>query len=253
MKKTYIGISRDHSVSMRSLTKAAAKDYNETISSIAAEAAAVSQDTIVSVVECGQTTKRVVVNSSVNALKPLNEGEYLAYAGSTALFDSIGDLITQLEATPDANDPDVTFLVMAITDGEENSSRNWPAYRLMDKIQQLQRSDRWTFVFRVPRGYAASLARQGVPIGNILEWDQTDRGFAASTEATRSAFSDYYKGVSSGAMKSTTKFYANMADVSLKDVKKTLTDISPYVNLWYVDQKDSIRPFCERKSGKAFV
>ena len=34
MKKSYYGISRDHSGSMRSLAKAAARDYNDNIAAI---------------------------------------------------------------------------------------------------------------------------------------------------------------------------------------------------------------------------
>lgn len=255
--KTYIGISRDHSVSMRSLSRAAARDYNETTSGIREQSLAAGEDTIVSVVRCGSGPRAGVVresiNSSINVLQPINENAYVTDGGATPLFDSVGDLITQLENVPDANLPGVSFLVMAITDGEENSSREWSASRLMAKIQQLQRTDKWTFVFRVPRGYAQKLSRQfGIPAGNILEWDQTERGMAVSTQATKEAFTTYFAEKKLGKM-SSTKFYTNLSDVSIKDVKKALVDISPYINLWTVATKDSIRPFCEAKSGKPFI
>lgn len=253
--KNYIGISRDHSISMRSLAQAAAKDYNETIQTIRDEALNSGQDTIVTVVRCGSGPRagviREAVNSSISVLKPITS--YITDGGGTPLFDSVGDLIEQLEATPDAKDPDTSFLVMAITDGEENASRNWSRTTLMRKINELQRTDRWTFVFRVPRGHAASLSREfGIPVGNFLEWDQTDRGVATSTQVTKEAFTKYYADLKSG-MKSTNKFYTDLSNVSVAEVKANLVDISGDINLWMTAQKESIRPFCERMSGKPFT
>lgn len=255
--KNYIGISRDHSVSMRSIANAAARDYNKTVEVIRDQAATAGLDTIISVVRCGSGPRAAViresVNSSISVLKPISDGHYITDGGSTPLFDSVGDLIEQLEAAPDAKDPNTSFLVMAITDGEENSSKRWSARSLMQKIGELQRTDRWTFVFRVPRGSARTMSRSfGIPEGNILEWDQTDRGFAVSTQATNEAFTQYYADLKAGK-KSTNKFYTNMSNVSVADVKANLVDISGVINLWLTAQKESIRPFCERMSGKPFI
>lgn len=255
--KNYIGVSRDHSISMRSIARAAARDYNSTITGIKQQSIDNQIDTIVSVVKCGVgysgSVEREAVNSSVSVLQPISETNYGADGNSTPLFDSVGDLITQFESVPDANDPNTSFLVMAITDGEENSSRQWTARSLMQKIAELQKTDRWTFVFRVPRGDGRKLTRDfGVPQGNILEWDQTERGFEAATKATNEAFTQYYSNLKAG-VKSTNKFYTNMADVSIADVKANLVDISSIINLWLTAQKESIRPYCERMSGKPFI
>lgn len=254
--KNYIGISRDHSVSMRSIATMAARDYNAVVATIKEEAAEANQDTIVSVVKCGVGREGIIareaVNSSITVLKPLNESDYGATGTSTPLWDSVGDLIEQFEAAPDANDKDVCFLVTAITDGEENSSYRWTKARLFEKMKKLQATDRWTFVFRVPKGYARALASNGVPAGNILEWDTTERGMAVSTQATKEAFKSYYKGMKEGT-KSTDRFYTNVADISVKEIKKALVDISAQVNLWQVNDDSQIRPFCEAKLGQAMV
>lgn len=257
MSKNYVGISRDHSVSMRPIREAAGRDYNATISGIREVAQAAGQDTIVSVVKSGVGTRGEVVrestNSSINVLRAIPAGGYITDGNSTPLFDSIGDLIEQFERTPDASDSNTSFLVMAITDGEENSSRKWSARTLMAKIAELQKTDRWTFVFRVPRGYARTLSQQfGVPAGNILEWDQTDRGVQVATEATKEAFTQYYEGLKSG-VRSTTKFYTNLKDVDIKTVKAALVDVSGAVNLWLTSQKEVIKDYCEKMSKAPFV
>src|SRR5438270_843081 len=131
--KNYIGISRDHSGSMYSLTSAATRDYNSNIEAIKQAASNGGQDTVVSIVRCGvgQTgrVEREVTNCGINTLRLLNERDYRADGGRTPLFDSVGDLIRQFESSPDAKDPNVSFLVMAITDGHNNATYDWTAQR----------------------------------------------------------------------------------------------------------------------------
>lgn len=262
--KTYFGISRDHSGSMRNIARAAARDYNSLIQSIQENSAAEQIDTIVSVVECGVgvrgTIERVVTNSNVQTLQPINESSYVADGHYTPLFDSVGELIEQLERTPDAKDPDVNFCIMAITDGYDNSSRIWRS-KLGQKIRELQNTDRWTFIFRVPRGAARDLENIGIPRGNILEWEQTDRGVAQASQTTGVAMKSFYQATKTGT-KATKNFYStDLTGVTASQIKKTLVDISSQVSIWDVEAADDakqIRIFCEEhlrhdmKRGAAF-
>jgi hypothetical protein len=256
--KNYVGLSRDHSGSMRSIARAAARDYNDNIASIREASLANNQDTVVSVVKCGHGSRSIVhreiVNSNVNQLSPILENAYQADANGTPLFDSVMELIDIMSNVPDASDPEVSFLVMATTDGEDNDSRT-SAAKLAERIRKLQNTDRWTFVFRVPRGYGRRLIQLGIPSGNIFEWDQTEKGVQVAAQANREAFTQYFSGRALGE-KSSTKFYANLADVNIKEVKTALTDISSQVQFIPVTQADNqslIRPFVEAKLGEAMV
>lgn len=258
MKKitTFIGLARDHSGSMRHIAHAAKRDYNEQLNTIQEAARTHNQDTIVSVVTIGVGSRAVVgrevVNSNVNVLKPMTE--YKADANGTPMIQSVFELIEIMESAPDANDPDVSFLVMITTDGEENCDRR-RGRELAAKIRQLQSTDRWTFVFRVPKNGTRALASLGITDVNVFEWDQTERGVQVSTQANVEAFTEYFKGRSAG-MKSTTKFYANLADVSIADLQKELIDISNQVQFFDVTNSDDqalIRPFVEAKTGVAMV
>jgi hypothetical protein len=131
--------------------------------------------------------------------------------------------------------PEVTFIVMATTDGQDT---NGGAEQLAREIRELQATDRWTFVFRVPRGYARDLVRMGIEPGNILEWDQTQRGVEASTASNTQAFNDFYTARSTGVRSSRT-FYSNLKDVTVADVKNALQDISSEVNLWPVSSAEN--------------
>ena len=251
MLKNYIGISRDHSGSMSNIKRAAAQDYNETISNIKEATTREGIDTVVSVVKCGvgrfdPKVVRESTNSSISVLQPIPESQYTTDGGGTPLFDSVGALIETLKAVPDANDPEVSFVVMVITDGYENCSRKWSGVSLGNEIRRLQATDHWTFVFRVPRGHVQSLARLGIPEGNIQEWDQTERGMAVSTQATKSAFTQFYSNLKTGK-RSTDKFYTDLVNVSPQQIKASLVNISNQVYFWPVKSSAAIRPFCERQ------
>ena len=254
MKKNYFGISRDHSGSMYRITSEAANDYNELIAAIREGSDEYDIDTIVSVVKCGgDGVVRESTNSSINRLKPLTASAYTA-SGGTPLFDSIGDLIEQLENTPDYNDPNVSFVIMSITDGGENGSMKWSGSMIADKIKALQKTDRWTFTFRVPKGEALTLTKYGIPAGNILEWDTTSAGMKSSTVATRSAVKSFYAARSVGAQ-STGKFYADLSTVAVKEIKQNLVDISGQVDVYVVGKANDgvqIRDFVEAQ-GKTFT
>jgi len=257
--KNYIGISRDHSGSMRDIALAAGRDYNDNIASIKEGSAEHNIDTIVSVVKCGvgrnAVVEREVVNSNVTTLQSIKDGQYIADGSATPLFDSVGDLIEQLEAVPDANDPEVSFIVMVITDGGENSSRKWSGTSIAKKIKELRKTDRWTFSFRVPRGYKTELTQYGIPEGNILEWDQTARGVEVASVATRSAVKGFYAARSAG-VKSTDKFYADLSDVTINEVKAALVNISKEVEVFKLKSTEggtAIRDFVEQRTRKGMI
>lgn len=250
--KQYVGFSRDHSASMRHIAHVAARDYNSKVETIRTAATVNGIDTIVSVVECGagrtSQTKTVVLNSSVSALKLIPDRGYIADGMGTPLYDSVVDLINIFKAVPDANSPDVSFLVMAITDGDENASRTTGS-QLGAMIRQLEATDRWTFVFRVPRGAKAKVVRAlGIHEGNVLEWDQTERGVQQAAQRDAEAFTEYFTGRTRGVTR-TSAFYTDLSKVSSADVAATLTDISSEVTLWPVTEIAEIKPFVEARNN----
>jgi hypothetical protein len=258
--KQYLGLVTDNSMSMVRLKGNAAKDYNNQIAAIKSSAALTGIDTIVSVVGCGHgnkaygqgDVKRLVVNSSVNSLTPIPAGGYVADGHSTPLFDSVGEIIALFKATPDYSDLDVSFLVMAITDGEENSSVTWKT-KLKTEIEELQKTGRWTFVFRVPEGYKGRLASLGVFPDNICEWVLTDAGLAAVTAKTEAAVQSYYTARSAGAA-GTKSFFTDAANIKPEDVKKSLTDITKECKFYEVDDgSKNISQFITDKHGKFWL
>ncbi len=247
--KNYIGFVNDHSGSMSGLRNAALADYNANSSAIVAAASMEMLDTIVSTVafgsKGGHEITREVVNSNPHVLKPKTAWPA---TGGTPLYDAIGDLIEQFQAVPDYGNQDVSFLLLVTTDGEELSSKKYNDIALRNLITSLQNTQRWTFVFRVPRGYANKIAKLGVHPGNIQEWETSIKGMEASTAQTTQAVTQFYADRSAGKRGSSV-FYADATAISAKTVKTQLADISKETELFVVPLADNgieIKPFIER-------
>lgn len=242
--KNYIGFVNDHSGSMAGLTKAAMKDYNSMIQSVRDAATREMLDTIVSTIGIGldrEPVQRQVVNSNPHVLR---EVKSWAAVGMTPLYDGIFDMIELFESLPDAKNKNVSFLISVTTDGGENGSRRISASSLRSKLEALQATGRWTFVFRVPKGHASSVSDLGVPKNNIQEWETTAQGMEKSSAISKAAMSNYFTARAAGATSSTT-FYADATQV---DTSK-LTDISKKVSLYVVPAEDmgiEIRDFILR-------
>lgn len=259
--KNYIGFARDHTGSMSRIRHHAARDFNAMLESVKTASVTQNQETKVSIVTIGvgysPTVGVLTQHQDVKNVLGVSEFEYEARARATPLFASVFKLIDMMKSVPDYNDPDVSFLLMITTDGGENVEPH-RGPELARVINELQLTDRWTFVFRVPNDRHQSkkmLMQMGISEGNIYEWDQTAAGIAAASSATSTAFSDYYTMRSSGG-KSTKRFYANMEEVTQAEVQKELVDVSAEVQFIPVEASDGgllIRDFVEGKLGEPMV
>jgi len=255
--KTYIGIARDRSGSIRSygLERPCARDYNSQLQEIQHNTQQHQLDSIISVVDFGSSIEPFVTVLPVMSVQPQSEHLFKATLGQTRLYDAVGYLINQFSRMPDANDPNVSFLILAITDGEENASYEWLGSRLGGEIFKLHATDRWTFTFRVPHGYKRSLVNMGIPANNIMEWEQTEQGLRVAETATRAATASYFSARATG-VGSTKAFYTtDLSGVDVKAIQSTMTDISAQVNEWKVTASHcfEIRDFCERMTGKPML
>lgn len=252
MTTSLIALVRDHSGSMNRIAAGAQRDYNATIGAIKAAAHATAQPTYVSVCELGYegTTdvRTIVSHQPVEALTPLNRYDA---RGGTPLWDAVAHAVRQLKSHPLASDPTTAFCVMVTTDGRDKHSKRETERTIQRIMDDLNGTDRWTFVFRVPSNEVRRLLSMGIPEGNLLPWDQSAASVAATQAATTAAFTDYFSGRAAG-MTSTKKFFANMADVSLADVKAVCTNIGGEVQLLPVGKLEhdkAIREFVEDRTG----
>lgn len=85
----------------------------------------------------------------IRAVKPITEKEYYV-AGSTALLDAIGKTISKIgNAQRNTSDEYRAERVMfvIITDGEENSSREYTISKVKQQIERQKEKYGWEFIF----------------------------------------------------------------------------------------------------------
>lgn len=244
--KSYVGIIRDHSGSMGCLANQAIRDFNDNISALKDASIGKDIDTLVTVGICDSRQLGKFAEIQV-PLKDVYDIRSYPTGDMTPLFDSVGDMINRLQDTEEyKRNKKASFLIMVITDGQENASKFWTSESLSSRMKELQATDKWTFVFRVPKGYKSNLVRLGIPEGNILEWEQTEEGFKKATFATRDAIEVRYSGLARGITKSDT-FFTDMSNVKSKTVETKLQNISNDVKFFPVTSKYAgaqIRDFC---------
>ncbi len=132
---------------------------------------------------------------TVHAERPIADvPDYtLAPRGMTALHDAVGKLVTEvgerLAAKPEDARPSRVYVVI-VTDGEENSSREWSAEQVREAVETQRRDYGWEFVF-IGANQDAVLTGQslGVPVAAAATYDTSrtaDTYAVASAAVTRS-------------------------------------------------------------------
>lgn len=128
--------------------------------------------------------------------------------GSTSLRDAIGSAIGVGSTLLSDNDQDdQSVLVMILTDGEENSSREWSDEQIRSKIKSLEDSGRWTFTFMGGQLQASNMvANMGFSVGNTRSMSQTTTSYSSSAKMSASGLDKYYNMRKTG-LKGTKEFF----------------------------------------------
>lgn len=115
--------------------------------------------------------------------------------GNTPLWDAVGRMIARIDneilTRADAGEPIEDQLVLIVTDGFENASREFDGHVLANLIEA-RRNRSWTFVFLgSDESTFAEGARIRVSSGNTRQWDKSGGGsreMFATTSKEVSAF-----------------------------------------------------------------
>lgn len=172
-------------------------------------------------------------------------------AGGTALMDGIDMALRLCVSEGRDHDPETAFLIIVLTDGEENMSVRTNARQLAERLDVAEQSGKYTIVVNCPPSGVPFLEKIGVQRGNIRPWEQTARGAEELTRDTTSALSTYTQARARGVT-TTKSFYVDTTNVNVTEVKKSLTDISAKVKQWTKAARDPavIRNFFEQKMGR---
>jgi hypothetical protein len=114
-------------------------------------------------------------NTNINCVEPLTNKTYIP-RGSTALYDAIGIAISKAESRVECGKPN-KVLVTIITDGEENSSKEYNKCQIMKLIEKCKSKYGWEFLYlsASPSAFTDG-ASIGVSTNNIFHFQPTGKG-----------------------------------------------------------------------------
>ena len=131
----------------------------------------------------GQDPFEILIDGEdLNKVGDLDPGRYIP-RGNTPLYDAVGRMIATVDAEilerADAGKPIEDQVVVIVTDGFENASREF-SWKTISDLIEARRSRAWAFVFL---GADESTFEEGAAMGvsqaNTAQWAATGEGTAA--------------------------------------------------------------------------
>ena len=92
---------------------------------------------------------RILNDLPIEEIRPLIIEDYTP-GGLTALYDTVGNAITDIEnqTSYTKNEFKASMVMMVIiTDGQENASREYDSRKVKEMIQELEKSENWQFIY----------------------------------------------------------------------------------------------------------
>lgn len=215
-QRTLVALVLDTSGSMSSMRDQAIGLFNQQRDAII-DGAKVAGKTELALVLFGEslTPFRVVHELTEPTKIPMLDMKSYVPQGGTPMRDGIGCAIAQLERADDGK-KDTALLVVVVTDGEENASREWTAAALSAKVDELQKTGRWTFgLYGCSDLDLAKLKEQGgfahVPDGNVGIYQRGAAGMQVGAAAFALSTSGYLQDRAEGIV-ATSSFAAPAED-----------------------------------------
>jgi len=192
-KETYYLLIVDASSSMNHLKNSTISGVNEQIDSIKQlEKEFPDQKYNMSFIHFNSAVTIEYTDRQSDSLEYITEKNYNC-SGMTALLDAIGvgvknlnDKIGEKIASGEAS-----AVVVIITDGEENSSREFNGTKIKSMIEELQATNRWTFTFVGANIDSISTAsRYGIDNKNVMQFsgniNSNSRVYSAMSKSLKS-------------------------------------------------------------------
>jgi hypothetical protein len=179
-QRTLIAVLLDRSGSMESIKSDTEGGFNAFI----AEQRAQPGKAWVTLAQFDTEYEVVYADRPIADVPPLQ----LQPRGGTALYDGIGRLITdigaELTTLPEAERPG-HVIVVVMTDGYENSSREWTGHAVSAAIKRQEGEYSWNFVFLGANMDAVAIGQQmGFAADRSMTYDANADGVAAAVAST---------------------------------------------------------------------
>jgi len=210
-KKTHIALVLDSSGSMSSMKEQAIALFNEqrdvihkdrrkggttrlSLVVFGESGAVLASGVLGNAMNLGATVRVVHDNVPTKDVPRLTEATYKPQS-MTPMRDGIGRAIGLLEAHDDGAEQ-TAFLVVVVTDGQENASQEWTAAALSAKVAALQGGGRWTFALYGCADLDLAELKEtaglgAVPLANMGTYDRSAAGLCVGSMVLASNTSSY--------------------------------------------------------------
>lgn len=188
--ETHYILVLDESGSMQSVRETTLSGLNEQLQTIQKlDRDFPDQEYFVSIVKFNTGVNVLMDNVPAKNVKQLTLADYYP-DGGTALYDAIGHSIHNLNKriqTKTASG-EASALVVILTDGEENSSKEYKSSQIKDLITEFEKTAMWTFTF-IGANQDAILAadRMGISRGNTANYSSSAKGTSLAFASMDSA------------------------------------------------------------------
>ncbi|MCH2134940.1 MAG: VWA domain-containing protein [Phycisphaerales bacterium] len=138
---TDITVVLDRSGSMGGMRREAIEAFNEFLG----EQRGVDGEATISMVQFNHEIERTFEGVEIDDVVELGRADYRP-RGMTALLDAMGDAITRTRGRRQAGE-DAQVVIVVITDGKENSSREYTLGDIRELVERYESEHGWRFVF----------------------------------------------------------------------------------------------------------
>jgi len=196
--KNRIAIILDRSWSMDNMRDQAIKMFNEQVDTIIEENE--DMDTKVSLVTFTTNVDEPEVwNKPIDSLGKLTKRSYQP-DGMTAMYDAVGMTVDKLRALPEADDENCSFLVIVISDGMENASREYSSPMLASRVKKLQDKGNWTFTYLgAEQDLTQVSAATGIKLDNMQVFTASAGGMRGASASNIGGMTKYFNSRKMGA------------------------------------------------------
>lgn len=172
--KTHISYLLDETGSMLRQYRETVDGFNEYIQTLQAEKGAKkNRFTLTKFNSCRVQVAHDAV--PLSEVQPLTTDNYKPEC-TTPLLDAVGRTIRAMEASEKHYD---RLLMVIMTDGVENASKEYDHVAIRKLIEQKQSQGNWTFVYQgANQDSWANASRLGFDPGNVSDYDQSQAGVA---------------------------------------------------------------------------
>lgn len=251
-KVNYVAICLDESGSMDYVRNEVVNQFNKQVETLRLESKKHGIKTYLSLYKFSSSrVDALYTNRPIDTIASLHISEY-SPSGGTPLRDAIGLATNNLLACPTVG-VDHSCLAIVITDGEENASWHWSIADLTKRIQDCNKTDRWTFAALCPISSVGAVERLGIPRGNIQAWEATYEGTQVMGQTVRNSTVSYYGERERGQTKTLSFFSPDLSAVTATALKRNLTDQSQDFLRLSVTADSRIDEFVEKTTGNPYV